>query len=137
MTSEKLDTLWIEWIKALKSETSINNTPLYPATGVLKKKNLCRAADGYCCLGVLCLISEELEMNLVDEGWMRLKQVSPYENKRLFYAMNNKFLDRNEEIMNLNDSLYKWPIDYLIEEVAPDHLKETLRLIKYGDVNIK
>jgi hypothetical protein len=122
-----IDNLWIEWIKALKSKKSLNNTPICPTTLTLRKRNHHQGPDGYCCLGVLCLVSDELEMNLTQTNWTILSEVSPTENAALFNALNDEFQLHFREIVRANDERGEWPIEFLIEEIAPEHLKETLR----------
>jgi hypothetical protein len=128
-----IDNLWIEWIKALKSKKSLEEVQLSHATGHLCKRSVPDAPNGYCCLGVLCLISEELNLNLAHDKWRQLSLVDSQHNPLLFEKVFTP-LGNSEKvnlimrtIMYMNDSYLSWPIEFLIEKIAPDHLKETLR----------
>jgi len=114
--------LWIEWIKALKTKVTPNGKKLRKAKARLSRSN------GNCCLGVLCQLSEEFKLGLEEPTWRKAYYVNHRENERLagFIGIDS---DSAEGIARQNDEEPGWPINYLIEQVAPKHLRKTLREI--------
>lgn len=112
--------LWIEWIKALKTKVTPSGKKLRKAKGMLNNSN------GNCCLGVLCKLSEEFKLGLEEPTWRGMYYVNTDSNVKLaeFIGIDD---DSAERIVVKNDGNAGWPIDYLIDNIAPKHLRKTLR----------